>query len=925
MRFSEKEYHLPFFDEYGYVRKYCPRCREYFWTMNPDQKLCGESTTYGCADYTFIKNSPTRKSYSLREMREAFLSFFEERGHTRIKPYMMVARWRDDLYFTNASIIDFQPYVTEGIVPPPANPLVISQPCVRFPDIESVGSTFGRHLTIFEMGGHHAFNYPDKQIYWKDQTVRYHHEFVTETLGVKDEEVIYKEGVWSGGGNAGPDVESIIRGLEVATLVFMKYKVVNGEFIELPIKTVDTGYGIERFAWLSQGCISGFEAIYGGLLEKIREMAGIELPDEKLLAEVSRVSGLIEISKTSSRAENWRRVSRRIGVDPQELSRLIDPIVNMYAIADHTKCLTFLLAEGVVPSNVREGYLTRLLIRRTCRLLRNLSIEDKLFDIVEMQISLWSEDFPHLKEMRDEILELLSIEREKYEQTLSRGRSLVRRIIRERRSRGSAEIPLEELVKLYDSHGLTPEVVSEMAEAEGVEISVPENFYSYVAEKHMGAPEGEKSPLMEGIEDVKEEFSDLPETERLYYKDAYIKEFKARVVRVSGKRVVLDRTAFYPEGGGQPADQGYLEFDGKQSRVIDVQKAGGVIIHFLEGSTPKEGDEVTGRINWKRRISLMRNHTATHIVMGAARRILGEHVWQAGAQKGVDRSRLDISHPKRLSFQEINEIERLANKVVMENRPVETFWMPREEAERKYGFRIYQGGVVPGRDIRIVKVEDWDVEACGGTHCKLTGEVGLIKIIRTERIQDGVERLIFSVGDSAIAAIQEVEGKILRIADLLEVQPEKIERTVNNVVSEWRELRREKERLTGRLASFLAENYLADAEDVAGVKLVSKIVNAEEADLDLLIKVSGEIIKREKKAVSVLICIDKNARLVVNIGEEARKLGVDAREIAREAGSELGGGGSGKPDFAQGGGTRIEGADEALKKAKDVILRSLKR
>jgi alanyl-tRNA synthetase len=858
-------------------------------------------------------------------MREAFLSFFEERGHTRIRPYLLVARWRDDLYFTNASIIDFQPYVTEGIIPPPANPLVISQPCVRFPDIESVGSTFGRHLTIFEMGGHHAFNYPDKQVYWKDQTVRYHHEFVTHTLGVKDEEVIYKEGIWSGGGNAGPDVESIVRGLEVATLVFMKYKVVNDEFIELPIRTVDTGYGIERFTWLSQGCISGFEAIYGDLLDKIRGMAGVELPDRNLLTEVSKTSGLIEISKTSSRAENWRRVAERVGVDPRELSRLIDPLVNVYAIADHTKCMTFLLAEGVVPSNVREGYLTRLLIRKTCRLLRNLSIEDRLFDIVEMQIALWSKDFPHLEEMRDEILELLSIEKEKYEQTLLRGRGLVRRMIRERKAKGTSAISLDDLVELYDSHGLTPEVVSEMAEAEGVRISIPENFYSYVAEKHMGAPEGERAPLTEGIEDLEGEFSGLPETRRLYYEDAYIKQFKAKVVRVSGERVVLDRTAFYPEGGGQPADVGYLEFDGKRSRVKDVQKIAGVIVHFLEGPVPEVGEEVLGRIDWGHRISLMRSHTATHVVMGAARRILGEHVWQAGAQKGVDRSRLDISHPKRLSPDEIWEIERLANRVVMENRPVETLWMPREEAERKFGFRIYQGGVVPGREIRIVKVADWDVEACGGTHCRSTGELGLIKIIRTERIQDGVERLIFSVGESAVEAVQDVEEKILRIAETLEVQPERVEKTVNNVVSEWRDLRKEKERLTDRLASFLADDYLAEAEKIAGVKLVSAVVDEDWADVDLLIKVSGRIIQREKRAVSVLICIDKNARLVVNVGEEARRLGVDARIIAREAGAELGGGGSGKPDFAQGGGTRIEGADRALKKAKEVILKSLKR
>jgi len=190
--FSEDEYHIPFFDEYGYVRKRCPKCGEYFWTQNPDQELCGEATREGCAEYTFIGDPPTSRAYTLREMREAFLSFFERNGHERIKPYPIVARWRDDLYFTNASIIDFQPYVTEGIIPPPANPLVISQPCVRFLDVDNVGPTFGRHLTIFEMGGHHAFNYPDKEVYWKDETVRYHHEFLTEELCVRSEEIIYK-------------------------------------------------------------------------------------------------------------------------------------------------------------------------------------------------------------------------------------------------------------------------------------------------------------------------------------------------------------------------------------------------------------------------------------------------------------------------------------------------------------------------------------------------------------------------------------------------------------------------------------------------------------------------------------------------------------------------------------------------------------
>ena len=176
--FPKEEYSLPFFKEEGYVRKCCPKCGKYFWTLNLDQETCGEATSEECAFYTFINNPPTKKSYSLREMREAFLSFFEKNGHTRIKPYPVVARWRDDIYLTHASIIDFQPYVTNGIVPPPANPLVISQPCIRLVDIANTGPTFGRHMTIFEMGGAHAFNYPDKEVYWKDQTVRYHHDWV---------------------------------------------------------------------------------------------------------------------------------------------------------------------------------------------------------------------------------------------------------------------------------------------------------------------------------------------------------------------------------------------------------------------------------------------------------------------------------------------------------------------------------------------------------------------------------------------------------------------------------------------------------------------------------------------------------------------------------------------------------------------------
>ncbi|MEM2108498.1 MAG: alanine--tRNA ligase-related protein, partial [Candidatus Bathyarchaeia archaeon] len=337
-RFPAEEYALKFFKEEGFIRKLCSGCGEYFWTQNAEQETCGESSSDGCACYTFLKNPPTRKSYSLPEMREAFLSFFEKHNHVRIRPYPVVARWRNDIYLTHASIIDFQPYVTEGIAPPPANPLVIAQPCIRLVDIGNTGPTFGRHLTIFEMGGAHAFNYSDLEVYWKDATVRYHHEFVTEVLGVKSEDVTYKEDVWVGGGNAGPDVECIIGGLEVATLVFMQYKIVNGEFIKLPIRTVDTGYGLDRFAWLSQGVPSCFHAVYGSMLDKIFAMAGLK-PDDELLFSVAKYSGLVSIDKTANRMNARRQVAELIGLDVDELDRLLLPIENAFAVADHTKCL----------------------------------------------------------------------------------------------------------------------------------------------------------------------------------------------------------------------------------------------------------------------------------------------------------------------------------------------------------------------------------------------------------------------------------------------------------------------------------------------------------------------------------------------------------------------------------------------------------
>jgi alanyl-tRNA synthetase len=927
-KFPEEEYSVPFFKEAGYVRKLCPKCGEYFWTQNPDQETCGEARLEGCALYTFINNPPTRKSYSLREMRQAFLSFFKKRGHTAVKPYPVVARWRDDIYLTNASIIDFQPYVTEGIVPPPANPLVIVQPCIRMVDIANTGPTFGKYLTTFEMGGHHAFNYPDKEVYWKDQTVRYHHEFATKDLGVKSEEVVYKEEVWSGGGNAGPCVECIIRGLEVATLVFMQYKVVNNEFVKLPIRTVDTGYGIDRYAWLSQGVPSGFHVVYGNLLDKIFEMTGIGEIDNDLLMRVAEVSGLVSLDKTASRLEARKRTAEMVGMDIGDLDNFLLPIENVFAVADHTKCLGFILSEGVVPSNIQEGYLARLLFRRIYRLLKMLGISDKLYAIMDMQIDFWSKDYPHLKEMRNEIIEILSVEEEKFQETIKRGEGLVKRIAGELRTRKIQEIPVETLTELYDSHGLPPEIVKQFAEEESLKAEIPENFYALIAERHIQAPKKVEEAEPEALLEMA--VSNLPETEQLYYKDQYMREFEAEVVKVvDNEYVVLDKTCFYPEGGGQPADTGFLVSNGNKVDVVDVQKVGKVVVHKVKGAGPKEGSVVRGMIDWEWRYSLMKNHTATHVVNGAARRVLGQHVWQFGTQKGVKRSRLDISHYRRLTLEEIHKIEILANQIVLRNIPVETSWMPRGEAEKLYGFRLYQGGAVPGKEIRVVKSGDWEVEACAGTHIKNTGEIGFIKIIHSERVQDGVERLDYSVGIPALRVMQQNEQKLWKLSEILNAPLEKLDKTADKIVKELKEANAEKRKLIKEIAereSVVLSGRIEGEEikEIEGVKVTVRDFN-KEIDVDRMVQTANVMIERDESIVTIFYGTDgENARIVVMAGKTALEKGVNAIEIVKETSAIIGGGGGGKASFAQGGGTETEKLPEAVKKAEEVLKKQLK-
>ena len=900
------------FKEEGWIRKTCKVCGKPFWTVDPDRETCGDPP---CDEYEFIGKPGIPMKYTLEGMREAFLSYFERNNHGRVKRYPVLPRWRDDVLLVGASIMDFQPWVISGEADPPANPLTISQPSIRFTDIDNVGIT-GRHFTIFEMMAHHAFNYPNTPIYWMDETVEYAYEFFTKDLGMKGEDITFKENPWAGGGNAGPAFEVLYRGLEVATLVFMQYKLappdadpsqiveIKGDkYVPMDTRVVDTGYGLERLVWMSQGTPTAYDAVLGYVVKPLKRMAGIDKIDDRILMENSRLAGMFDIEDRGDLRVLRETVAKNVDIAPDELTRLVRPYELIYAIADHTKALTFMLADGVIPSNAKAGYLARLLIRKSIRHLRELGLQIPLSEIVAMHIKELHKTFPEFKEMEDVVLDMVEVEERKYADTLDRGSDLVRREIERLKKQGVGELPLERLMLFYESHGLTPEIVKEIAEKESMTVHIPDNFYSLIAKEAEKGSKGEEEKKIVDFELVQ----DLPDTRTLYYEEPLMKEFDAKVLGVMEGWVVLDATAFYPEGGGQPCDLG--ELNGVE--VLDVQKVGKIILHKVkEPEKFKEGGIVHGKINWERRIQHMRHHTGTHVLMGALVRVLGKHVWQAGSQLNTDWARLDIAHYKRVSEEELKEIELLANRIVMEDREVKWEWLPRTEAEQRYGFRLYQGGVVPGRVIRVLSIKDWDVQACGGTHLPRTGLIGPIKILRTERIQDGVERIIFACGEAAIKEWQKERKIISKTSEVFRVPLEKLPETAERFFEEWKQARKEVEKLNKELAKLLVYELENRVEKIGEIEFIGTVV---EGDINHL-REAALTLKRPKRVVA-LISEDSKA-VVVSVGDEVlQKAGELIKIITKVAG----GGGGGKKDLAQGKIKNILKAKEALEELKKAL------
>ncbi len=772
----------------GFHRGKCVKCGTFYWTVNAEQKTCGDPSCSG--GFRFIGNSPAKKKLDYIGVWTEFARLFKKWGYVPIKRYPVVARWRDDTDFVQASIYDFQPYVVSGEVEAPANPLVVPQVCLRFNDIDNIGIT-GAHYSCFVMIGQHAFMKPEK---WNQ--AKYFtdiHNWLKQGLGLRNEEITFHEDAWAGGGNFGPCMEYFSRGLELGNQVYMMYEVTPSGYRELKLKVLDMGMGHERNAWFSQGHATSYETTFPSVMKKLYSITGFK-PEPGLMQRFLPYASYLNIDEIKDVDKAWKEVAKKVGVDVKELKEYVMPSAALYSIAEHSRALLFALSDGALPSNTGGGYNLRVLFRRAVSFIDKYNWKIDIPEICKIHAKYLKPLFPELMENLDEVSKILEVEMQKYNATKEKSRQIVEQIIKE-------DITERKLLELYDSQGITPELIREEAEKYGKKVEVPENFYAKVAEMHERQEQEHAT-----IKEEKLELEGLPETKALYFSDYTVIEFKARVVKIINNKVILNETYFYPTSGGQLFDTG--EINGQ--KVVEVFKQGSIILHVMaEKPRFKEGELVHGKIDWERRKQLAQHHTSTHIMTYAARKVLGKHANQASAKKTIEKGQLDITHYQSITDEELKKMEGEANKVVKAKIPVSLSFMPRNEAEQKYGMGIYQGGVVPGKLVRIVNINGIDVEACGGTHLNNTSEAGEIKVLKATKISDGIVRVTFTAGWAAKKTEANEQEILEEIAKILDCKREEIPGRLEELFRLWKDVVKKNKKIE-RFKLVSKERYKGD-------------------------------------------------------------------------------------------------------------------
>jgi len=870
----------------------------------------------------------------LNEIREKFLSFYESKGHLRLKSFPLIPKDDKSLLLINAGMAPLKPYFT-GKETPPSKRVTTCQKCIRTPDIERVGKT-ARHGTYFEMLGNFSFG-----DYFKSEATAWAWEFATEILKLPTDKLwvtIYEDDdeafeIWTkqvgvsadrivrmgkednfweiGTGPCGPCSELYFdrgeeagcgsadckvgcecdRFVEFWNLVFTQFdKDEDGNYNRLSHPNIDTGMGLERIACIMQGVNNLFEVdTVRNIMSKISSIAGVKYGENE---------------KTD---------------------------VSLRVITDHIRSTTFMIADGVQISNEGRGYVLRRLLRRAARHGKLLGIEGAfLYKVVDTVAKENADAYPELTEKAEYIKKMIEIEETRFAETINDGLSILGGYVEQMKGKGSKTLSGADAFKLYDTYGFPLDLTVEILSEQGLAVDEDE-FAACMDEQKRRAREnranGEgdawKDDELKSVYDsCTSEFVGYEKTECEAVVEAIIFDNKSQKIASgdSGKvTLLLDKTPFYGEGGGQVGDKGNIKGDGFTATITDTKKtAEGKVLHIatVEEGSVSVGDKVVAGVDTQLRDATSKNHSATHLLQKALRTVVGQHVEQAGSYVNAERLRFDFSHYEAVTAEQLEKVEQIVNEQIAASLAVDCRQMPIDEAKKLGAMALF--GEKYGDVVRVVKMGDFSVELCGGTHISDTAKIGLFKIISETGIAAGVRRIEAVTGFNVLERLKAAESNVAQICAALKCTPADAVSKIENAQAEIKSLEKELAALKEKMAGSSLDKIKNEAVEIGGVTLLRGTF----ADIDInTARKTADNIKSQLPDALVVFAVENGgkANLIATATEGAVKKGVHCGNIVKEISAFVGGKGGGRPDSAQAGGSDASGIEKALNAAAEVL------
>ena len=878
------------------------------------------------------------KKYGVNELRQMFLDFMESKGHLVMKSFSLVPQGDKSLLLINAGMAPLKPYFTGAEIPPRTR-VATCQKCIRTGDIENVGKT-ARHGTFFEMLGNFSFG-----DYFKEEALAWSWEFLTETVGLDPERLypsVYKDDdeafdIWHkkigipkekifrfgkednfwehGAGPCGPCSEIYYdrgekygcgkpgctvgcdcdRYMEVWNDVFTQFENDgNGNYTELKQKNIDTGMGLERLAVVVQDVNSIFDVdTICSLRSLVCEIAG------------------------------------------KEYGAVYKDDVSIRLITDHIRSATFMISDGIMPTNEGRGYVLRRLIRRAARHGRLLGIEGGFLTRLSEEVIRGSRDgYPELEEKREFILRVLANEEKQFDKTIDQGLRILNDMEENLKNAGETTLSGENAFKLYDTYGFPLDLTKEILEEKGYEID-EEGFKACMEEQRVKARNAREKTNYMGADATVYDKIDASVTSEFIGYDRLTAESVITVLAgeedladslVEGERgtVFAQQTPFYATMGGQVGDHGVIETPNGRFIVEDTIKLrGGKYGHvgYMESGILSVGDTISLSVNQKEREDTEKNHSATHLLQKALKTVLGSHVEQKGSLVAPDRLRFDFAHFQAMTPEELQAVEDLVNQEIQEDLPVMTQIMGIEDAKKSGAMALF--GEKYGDEVRVVSMGDFSKELCGGTHVLSTGKIMLFKIVSESGISAGVRRIEALTGNGVLAYYKAQEELLANASRALKTSPAELCDKIAHLQAELKALQSENESLKSKLAQGALGDVMDQVREVKGVKLLAARV--EGVDMNELRDLGDQL--KEKLGEGVVLLVASNGpkvNLLSMATEGAQKVGAHAGNLIKAAAAIVGGGGGGRPGMAQAGGKNPEKAQDAVDAAADILAGMLK-